>query len=409
MQNKPNLSKYYSRAANFVKLTRFAVILVFIFFLLSCILVFRDDITLDNVQYLMKYADFYDSSLAADNAEISISADSESHMLTIRDNLAVVSRSGIGLYEFSGHKLFNYAFSYSSPAAVHDDRNILVYDIKGTGLSIFNSFSRIFTQEYPYGVKTACINPAGFAVVTGESSYRSVAIAYNGKYEEIFRWECADRYITSIDLSEDASKLLCSAVNSSDGVYDTQVVIYDTHSGKVLFEKSITDELALKVSFSKDDDSIFVLTDSMMYFLNSSLEEKSSYKYNQSKCEDFFVNDEMIVITESNNLSGNSMEIIGFDYSGNKLFSENADSKVTDVSIGKEHIFALSPQCVYVYSINENMSLSLKDKILTNTNYTYILSDSSERFVLANTKKAVRFSSDSEEKKGETSEDTDNR
>ncbi len=409
MQNKPNLGKYYVRAANILKLTRLAVVLLFILFLLSCILVFRNDITLDNVQYLMKYADFYDASLAADDAEISITADSESHMLTIRDNLAVVSRSGIGLYEFSGHKLFNYGFSYSSPAVVHDNRNILVYDIKGTELSIFNSFSRVYSQEYPYSVKAACINPGGFAVVTGESSYRSVAIAYNSKFEEIFRWECADRYITSLDLSEDASKLLCSAVNSTDGIYDTLIVIYDTHSGEILYKKTISDELALKVAFSKDDKNIFIMTDSMLYFTSDKLEENSTYKYNQSKCEDFFVYDDIIIITESNNLSGNSMEILGFDFGGNMLFSENADSKVTDISVSKQHVFALSPQCVYIYSLDENKNISLKEKKATNTTYTHILSDSNERYILTDTKKALRFSANSSEQKGENNENTDNR
>ncbi len=409
MQNKPNLVKYYVRAANILKLTRLAVVLLFILFLLSCILVFRNDITLDNVQYLMKYADFYDASLASDEAEISISADSESQILTIRDNLAVVSRSGIGLYEFSGHKLFNYNFSYSSPAAVHDGRNILVYDIKGTDLSIFNSFSRVYSQEYPYGVKTACINQGGFAIVTGESSYRSVAIAYNSKFEEIFRWECADRYITSVDLSEDGSKLLCTAVNSTDGIYDTLIVIYDAHSGEILCEKSISDELALKAVFSMDGKNIFIMTDSMMYFTSDKLLENNTYKYNQSKCENFFISDDIVVITESNNLSGNSMEILGFDFYGNMLFSENADSKVTDISISKNHIFALSPQCVYIYSLSENNSLSLIEKKPSKTTYTHILSDSNERYILTDAKKAIRFLVDNNEQKGESNENTDNR
>lgn len=395
-----NQSKYYNKVANVLKLIRLLTVLIFILFLLSCILVFRDSITLDNVQYLMKYADFYDASIAKDDAQISITADSESHMLTIRDNLAVVSRSGIGLYEFSGHKLFNYSFSYSSPATVHDNRNILCYDIKGTGLSVFNTFSRVYSQEYPYGVKTACINSSGLALITGDSSFRSVAITYNSKFEEIFRWESADRYITSLDLSEDGSKLVCGAVKSLDGVYDAYVVVYDTRSGKVLSQSTIADELILKVAFSENDKNILVMTDSMLHFYSNSLIESSYYKYNQSKSENYYINDHMIVLTESKNLSGNSMEIIGFDYKGNMMFSENADSKITDISINDNYLFALSNQCVYIYSFNEDGSISLAEKKHTNTTYTHILSDSNNRYILADTKKAHRFSINTNNQEG---------
>lgn len=389
--NNRDLSKYFIKAANALKLVLLLVMLLFVVFLLSCILMFREHITIDNVQYLMKYADFYDSSHASDEAEISITSDSNSHMFTIRDNLAVVTRSGIGLYEFSGHKLFNYNFSYSTPAAVNDGRNILVYDITGTQLSIFNSFSRVFSQEYPYSVKTACISPAGFAVVTGHSSFRSVAIAYNSDYKEMFRWECSDRYITSVDLSDDGAYLLCTAVKSSDGIFNSQVIIYDTRNGKAVSEYTIEDELTLKAEFSQNRKNIVILTDSKLYFSDDSLVEINEHKYNQSKCESFFVEKDCVIITESNNLSGNSIAITGFDFEGNLLFSENADSKVSDISVSDSHLFALSPQNVYIYAINDDNTLTLVEKKLTGSVFTNILSDNNGRYIIADSKKAQRF------------------
>lgn len=388
--NNKDVSKYYVKSANILKLVLLLVMLLFVMFLLSCILMFREHITIDNVQYLMKYADFYDSSHASDEAEISITSDSNAHMFTIRDNLAVVTRSGIGLYEFSGHKLFNYNFSYSTPAAVNDGRNILVYDITGTQLSIFNSFSRVFSQEYPYSIKTACISPAGFAVVTGHSSFRSVAIAYNSEYKEVFRWECSDRYITSVDISDDGAYLLCTAVKSTDGMYDSQVIVYDIRNGKAVSQLAIADELTFKAEFSQNRKNIFVLTDSKLYFTDDKLENTKEYKYNQSKCENFFVEKDIVIITESNNLSGNSMAITGFDFSGNKLFSVNADSKVSDISVSNSHLFALSPQSVYIYTFNEDKTLTLTEKKLTVSVFTEILADNNGRYIIADSKKALR-------------------
>ena len=94
--NNTEPEKYYQKAALAVKITRYIATFLFIVFVLSCIFIFRSDITVENIQYLMKYADFYDNTEVPDSAEISVNADSESHVFMLRDNLAVVSRSGIG-------------------------------------------------------------------------------------------------------------------------------------------------------------------------------------------------------------------------------------------------------------------------------------------------------------------------
>jgi len=406
MQNQ--LEEYYRRSSNALRLVRYIVLLIFILFLLSCIFLFRNDITLDNIQYLMKYADFYGSSDTNDTSDISISADSESQMLMLRDNLAVISKSGIGLYEFSGRKLFNYNFSYSNPGIAYDDRNILVYDISGTEISIFNSFSRVYSQKYPYSVKSGCINDSGFAIVTNEKTYRSGVIAYNSKYEEVFRWMSADRYVSALALNDIGTRLACCAVTSQNGVYDTKIIIYDLTSGEVDSEISLSDELPLKIVYSEDSSRIILITDSMIHFYNTKLEDEKTYKYNQSKIDKYFLSDRMVVISESNNLSGNSMTLIGFDYSGQQLFSENADSKVSDISIGKDMLYALSPQYVYCYAINDDLSVEPEGKFATGSQYRHILSDSSDRYIVADTKSAHRSSvEDSQKELAEKIENAD--
>lgn len=393
MQNNQKLSKYYSRASYALKIARFCVVLIFVVFLLFCIFVFRDDITIDNIQYLMKYADFYDGADIKDDANISISATNDSKMIAIRDNLAVISRDGIGLYDFAGRKLFNFDFAYSSPAFETDGRNILVYDIKGTGLSIFNSFSRLYSQNFEGGVKSADINENGFAVSTKADGFRSVAIVYNSSYKEFFRWQSAERYITTLALSDTASRLLCCAVNSDDGIFDSKILIFDTNSNTTspLHSISLTDEIPLKCGFSKDNQSIFVMTDSKIHFFNKNLEEISSYKYNQSKTESFYINDNTIIFLESNNLSGNSMSVIAFDYTGNQTFKFNCDERIVDICESKHGVFALSNHSVFVYRYNNENALEFIEKKPLDYTYKHILCDTDGRYILADTKNASRY------------------
>ncbi len=395
MKNDRENAAYYHKALFALRITRYLVAVIFIVFILCCIFFFRSDITLENIQYLMKYADFYENTDIPDSAEIYISADNDSQVFALRDNLTVVSRSGVGLYEFSGHKLFNYPLSYSNPGVAHDDRNILIYDITGNELSIFNSFSRVYTQKYPYSVKAGCINENGFAIITNEKTYRSVVIVYNSKFEEICKVKSATRYVTNVDLAQDGSKIVTTAVTSKNGSYNTLVNVTDVRTGKILYSVEIPEELGLQTGFSNDGNNIYVITDSMLRFYNHNLKETSSFKYNQTKTEKYFVENEKIVLAESNNLSGSSMTLIGFDFSGKQIFNINTEEKITSVSCGKEKLYALSNRNLYAYAFKADGSLEFLTKIPSDGDSKAVICDKEDRFIITSTKKAVRASIDS--------------
>ena len=221
-------------------------------------------------------------------------------------------------------------------------------------------------------------------------------IVYNKEYEEIYRRMSADRYVTAVDLSIDGSRLVCSDVLSENGSYNSLITVTDMRSGETLYQTSVSDELVLRTGFSDDGKSIYVITDSMLHFYSSELESVTDFKYNQSKTEKFFIENGVIVLTESNNLSGNSMTLIGFDFAGNQLFRENADSKITSVAVGKNELYALSSKYLYSYGFDENKSLTLRKKIATDGRFSTVLADSTGRCITASTKKAVRGILDSD-------------
>ena len=150
------------------------------------------------------------------------------------------------------------------------------------------------------------------------------------------------------------------------------------------------DELALKIGFSDDASAVYLITDSMLRFYDGKLEEKSFYKYNQTKTEKFFVQNQTIILTENKNLSGNSMTLYGFDFNGNALFTVDADSKITSVCRGKNVMYALSSRYIYAYSFTENGNVNFETKFPSDSNFRNILCDSADRFVAVGTKKALR-------------------
>ncbi len=396
MSDNNKISNYYNNSSFAVKLIRYFVTFAFILFLLSCILIFRKDITIENIQLLTKYMSLTEYASHTYEDEFSITASDSSDITMLRDNLAIVGNNNISLYELSGQKLFSYNYSFSSPAFVSDDRNILVYDIQGSELTIFNSFSRVFSQKYPYSVKCADINDSGFAVVSNEKTYRSSLLVYNSSYKEVFKWLSADNYITAIVLSDSGRNVVATTTSSSEGSYNSNIKIFSTNSSDAVHTAHLGDELPLSVGYSDNELAIYVITDSSIKFFDSNLNEISVYKFNQSKIEKYYDDESLIVLTERNNLSGNSMSLIGLTKNGDDAFNLNVRDEIVDISIGKNKIFALGEHSVFEFSKNADGRYTQSGVRAISEKYTSVVSDTSDNCYICTNSSVTQITFDSE-------------
>lgn len=399
MDNK-SLGSYYKKSAFALKLLRYAVILIFIIFLISCTLIYRNDITVENIQFLAKYITLGGGSSRYYDSEFSINAYDDSEIFMLRDNVAIVGNTGIALHELSGNKLFNYTYSYSTPAFVSDDHNILVYDIDGNELSIFNSFSRVYSQKYPYSVKCADINEKGFAVITSDRGYRSALIIYNSSFDEIYRWLSEENYLSALSLSPNGRNAAVATVRSDGGAYKCGIRVLNTSKEEPEYISEEFDELPVFLRYSQNGRQLYAITDSAIHFYNSDLTEITQHKFNQSKINNFYTYEDLVFITESNNLSGNSVTLTGFDTSGNEVVSINISDEVHDVAIVNDKIYTLGNDCVYRYTFGEQNKGSSDGYVMLTEQYNSILCDSDENCYFASNSSVVKAEfNETEEKK----------
>lgn len=388
--NRNALVNYYRKASFVLKIIRYLLTLIFIFFLISCTLIFRKDITVENIQLLAKYVSLGGGSSRHYEESIPINASDGADIFMLRDNIAVADKTGISLYDLSGDKLFNYRFSYSKHATVNDSHNILVYDIKGNEISIFNSFSRVFSQKYPYSVRCADINEKGFAVITGEKGYRSALIVYNDNFKEQFRWLSEDNYLTSISLSPDGKKVAVATAKSEDGIYKCGIRIFDIKEEEPCAVSGYFDELPIYISYSSDGENLYAVTDSGIIFCNSELKKTNYRKFNQSKIDSYHICDDVIVLCEVNNLSESSMTVTAFDNLGEKKFEFNVNDKVCDTVVKNDFAFVLGNDCVYKYKIHDNGTCTLVAYATISKPFGTVLCDSEGNCYIAGKSEIVR-------------------
>lgn len=400
MLGKNTLFSYYHKSAYVTRIARYVVTFLFILFLLSCIFIFSEDITAENIQLLTKYITINEGSYSNYTDEFSISAGENSEIITVSDNIAVVKNNNLSLYDLGGQKLFSFDYSFSLPSSKTDNRNLIVYDIGGKELSIFNTFSKIKTLNFNNGIYFADISDKGIVAVSKEESYRSALTVFNNNYKDVYKWLSSENYITHATLSHDGKNVLVVTADSNDASYSCSVLILDitSSSTKPKFSHSISGELPVCAGYSEDKSSIYVITDSNIYFYDSELKPKSTYKFNQSKIENYYISNNTIILTERSNISGNAMLLVGLSTSGDKLFDLNVLDEITDIAIGTNKFFALGKRNVFEFSNDNNgykqthhqeLNTKFNSIICDSDNNCYITSNSTVKKVIFNDEKDI--------------------
>lgn len=396
MTDNKSAERYYRKSSLTIKIFKYVAVLLLIVFLISCIVIFRRDITVQNIQLLAKYISL-DGSSSNYTEEFSVSSNDDSVPIMLRDNLGIIQHNNISLYDLSGQKMFSYNYSYSAPAVTNDEHSIIVYDIKGKELSLFNSFSKIKTLTFEGGIACADIKDDTFAVISSEDSFRSVLSVYefdskSNDYVEIYKYKSSSVFLTSVSLSPNSRYVLTTSIEADNGNYTASAMIYDTLSSEQapLYHSDILSELPVSAGFSDNGNSVYVITDSNVIFYNSHLEMTSTYKFNQSKISNFYTDNNNIILTEKNNLAGKSMLLTCLSQSGDIIFKENIPDEVVDICFGTSSIFALGKNGVYKISIDNQKNISVTTTKISEK-YKHILSDTDNNCYVMNTSSVHRI------------------
>ncbi len=398
-------AQYYRRAASVIRIARFALLLAFVIFAVYCIGFFSNNLTEDAVRSVFNsFARSFDD-LTPSETEIKIDTDDSSSYIMMHNDLAVVSNTSANLYAFSGDKLLEYDYTYSDAAAVNAGEYLLVYDTKGHELALYNSVAKLFSHEFEYDVKAACVNSLGyFAVVNSEKTYRSGVIVYGpgnengnrdslagGGYVEKFRWMSPDKYILSVALNGNATELACSAVYNKDGAFVTELIVYDIRTGEKKYTAELADTLVMKLGYAEDDGTIYALADGRFLSFGNDLSAKGVSEFSRGNARFFKEKADCFIVAESNNLSGSSMTINVYSYDASAAFELETEEAVLDADIYGSRLYVLYKKRFAVYEFEDGSAKEIAS-LPINMQYKALRIDSHGRYILVGAKNAVRGS-----------------
>lgn len=348
MDNRTADAGYYRKAARIFHTLRYVVLLVLVVFVIIGFTSFKRELTYDNFRYIMRYLNFNISADYKDTNNLTYIADEESLYGYLKGDLAVLSPRGFRTYDFSGSELIYEKLNIPNPCMKTAGKYALCYDVYGTSLEIYNSYSNIVSKQFEYGIKDACVRSDGsYAVATSGKYLKSKLIVFEDSGE--FSYDTRDKEIIAVSLPEDSDKVNFIGLLAEKGDFKFHLMSYNTRSDKAVMEKVFIGEFPLKLYSTKD--VMCVLTDKALHFIDYSGEILESYSHSSEKLSGFYQSSDYIALTYTRSVSdAGTMRIFHTD--GYEVATEVFDNNIISFSAYKNRLYVLEMGKLHIMDVD---------------------------------------------------------
>ncbi len=340
-ERRTKVNSYYLVLSGRFKTAKYISVCLLVAFLLSIILLFRDEITVENLRYLIKDFEMGDSLKLTSGEEIKYDADTQLDLEMYKGDLVVAGSSYFYLCDLQGNKRLYEKSSFSNPVVVSSDKYLLVYGLSEYTYTLYNTFSKLHTETFEYPITGAAVSDKGlYAIVTKTTEYRSVVYLYNSSFERIGAIY-KDKYIMDVSFNYDSSELLITSLYSKNGNYCTEIVNYSPYSDKPNSSIEVEGSMVIQSGYNSKG-GFSVMYDNKIEFYNKSFELSNTYYFpNNIVPVDTEITPEYTAITYTENIVGDNMKVIVFDKDGDIFLDADADGQPIKITCSENNAFVL--------------------------------------------------------------------
>lgn len=326
---------YYATVSAGYKISQRILIVILVIFLVFSLVTNFNEITFDNFFYMIK--DFNTAVDMESTNYDTLSYDSNTrHFFSLfRGGLTVVNPSNLSVFTATGRRTMQTTSQFSSPCVESSGKYFIIYDTAGTTFSIYNSFSRIYTETLDYPVTGACFAENGnMAVITRDTSHKSLIHVYNKNFKKLFTVPYS-MYAFDVEMNSDADKTAISYYDIGDGSGRTEIRIMTMSTAEDYETISIDGEFLLECGFLSEE--IFaVVTDRSIRVYDKNFQEYDAQTYYNGVVSGYHVNEYGAAVSYTYN--SENIAIV-FDKKGNLLYNESVNNNIKDISVYEEYIF----------------------------------------------------------------------
>ena len=338
---------YYEGVSSAFRYAKFITLTIAVIFVVLTLSFFRDDVSIENFQYMLKYITSDEDTLITTQKLHYPTSDSKALTLFNGDFVSA-GTSGISLYDTNGSSVLQIDEVYSSPFFSIGNRYGLCYDMSGHSYVIFSTFAKLFSQKLDYPISGAVMTDKGnYVIMTGDREYKTVFKVYNQDYELVSR-VFKDEYTFAFDF--DGKKLAYASVSASDSRYVCEFNILYTDTESDATKYTYYDEFPISIKYMSGN--IALLTDKYLRFYDKKNQLIVEHLIS-SRVSGYSFDDNFMMIYSEKNIIGSENEATFYSYTGNLLATEQIKGKINSVDLKNNCSLILTNNTVIRFDFNE--------------------------------------------------------
>lgn len=338
--DSPKADPYLASVSKKYRFAKYITVLCLVVFLLFSFTFMRNDITLENLRYLLKFISFTNTETSITASKINYATGDPNRLELFIGDLCTLSPSGYALYDSYGNQIMSESINYSSPVLKVSEHFALCYDLDGNEYTVLNTFTKLSSGITDYPITDGCIADNGsFAIASSSREYRTAITLYNSDFEAISKIYKND-HLMALEFKSDASELAIMTASTENGRFCTKIELIAPGADSV-HAVCVLDGLGYSMYLM--DEAIAVVTDESICMLDGALNLVSMTKHpSQLALTD--ASAKHLCVMYSSGVIGNNYTARVFDKSGRTAFEGDFSGKLIGVDSDESgnYIFILA-------------------------------------------------------------------
>jgi hypothetical protein len=338
-------NSYYENVSVIFRIISFVIFAALLIFTVSSAFVSADEFSYKNLEFIMRnFALTLEENKDSVRQPIRYNPDSVNQFATFGEGLAVCGSNSLSVFSATGRQTCSESFAYREPVLRASKKFILIYD-EGTGnYSVYNSFSRVHSDEIDKPIKNAVLSDNGYyALITSSDMYNSTVEIYNPDCSLINRYN-KNGYVSCVDVNNDSVAIITSEASFGSATFSIEILISAVDNPESA--KTARFDSGYPLGCKIVTEGVFVVCTDSVYFFDKDGNVISSYSFDGRLLSDFSIGDTGVCLLFNSRGLGISYNLLFIDTLGAEAYRAEINETVFDIDIFNNVSFVLTEDTV---------------------------------------------------------------
>ena len=330
---EPEVNRHYARVAKRYAAAGVICMILFVAYLLGLIVFGSEYITYDNMRYLIRDFGTAAGEGAREFGKIVYNGSADTVFAYFRGGAAVCTPDAYRYFDKNGTQIIADPLNYSDPVLAPSDKYMLVYDVGGTGYSVYNQLTGIVAKETEDRIIAADIADDGSLVlVTRSKDTKFVVELFNAAFHktmEVYK----DGYVLGVAMAPDGKQFLVASAIQSSTDFNCEIQICERGSAEEVSREIIPHAMPLAVRAT--DDGYIVLCDTAVYYYSRYGTAVRTVSHAGMTLKYADIADGRIALTGQVNALGSEHRILVLDRTGETLYDDTMRIRTGGIRVSR--------------------------------------------------------------------------